>query len=396
MLDENGCDAYNTVREMFQSTMADALAYLYNYTRRDEETMHRQRVKLPGGAYRWVQGKTHDELNDAIVRAYVESGRIAEFMDVPSSRPTVRTNFKEYAENWFSTYKTSLKPMSQRDYRYQLDHILYPVFGDSNLQDITTQKVQVFLNDHSNVAKSTLRKSLLVLKQLFKLAIKEKLVDDNPIDTKLLKIASDVENEREPLSPEEFAEIEAHISILQKEDQILLAGLMYTGMRRGEVLGLRWEDIDFDAKTITVQRNVTYPDNDAVVGTPKSKKGYRTVPLDDRLVSFLTPRKSEGYLFGGDRPPSKSSFTKRWNRIKTTIDIHGATPHVFRHTYATMLNNAGVSMKTIQAILGHADIATTMNIYTHTDVENILDAGMKYKQFSTQTIRTTVSSSVQL
>lgn len=388
MVDENGNSVYNQVVEMVQSAVLNSFTLLDSYignTQREEAMLHRQRVKMPDGSYRWVQGKTHDELNDAIVRAYVESGRIAEFMDIISHQPTVRTNFKEYAENWFSVYKTGLKPMSQKDYRYQLDHILYPFFGEMSLQEISTQSVQCFLNEHDHVAKSTLRKSLLVLKQLFKLAIKEHLVADNPIDTSILKITSEVENEREPLSSKEFASIESHIANLEKaEDKMLLALMMYTGMRRGEVLGLRWEDIDFDTKMIEVCRNVTYPNNDAIVGTPKSKKGFRMIPLDERLLTYLQPRRKNGFLFGGEAPISKSSFNKRWSRIKRDVDIYGATPHVFRHTYATMLNNAGVSMKTIQSILGHADINTTMNIYTHTDVGNILDAGLKYKEFTSQ------------
>ena len=114
MLDENGYDVYNTVQEMLQSTLAECFTYVENYTRRDTDMLHRQRVKLPDGTYRWVQGKTHDELNDAIVRVYVESGRIAEFMNVSTPTPRVRTNFKELGEKWFTTYKSGLKEMSKR------------------------------------------------------------------------------------------------------------------------------------------------------------------------------------------------------------------------------------------------------------------------------------------
>lgn len=62
-------------------------------------------------------------------------------------------------------------------------------------------------------------------------------------------------------------------------------------------------------------------------------------------------------------------------RVNSTIDMHGATAHILRHTYATLLNNAGVNPKTIQYILGHADISTTMNRYTHSYIENVKEAG---------------------
>ena len=341
--------------------------------------MHRQRVKVADGKYRWVQGNTHDELNDNIVKAYVESGRINEFISLPVTNSGVETNFREFAEEWYSTYKTGLKQTSLKDYRYQLDHLLYPVFGDMTLQSITVGTVQNFLNDHCHVAQSTIRKSLLVLDQLFKLALKQHLVVDNPIDTKILKVNSVPPQKRESLSPEEYADILNHLDdIANIQDRRMLALMLLTGMRRGEVLGLQWSDIDFDQRLIHIRRNVTFPDNAPVIGTPKTENGERIIPLDARLGKYLSPVETSGYVVGGKSPISKSSFTKSWRRIISAIDVHNATPHVFRHTYATALNNAGVPMKTIQMIMGHADITTTMNIYTHVDTTNILDAGEMY------------------
>ena len=383
MLDENGCDVYNTVQEMLQSTLAECFTYVENYTRRDTDMLHRQRVKLPDGSYRWVQGKTHDELNDAIVRVYVESGRIAEFMNVLTPAPKVRTNFKELGEKWFTTYKSGLKEMSKQDYRYQLDHLLYPYFADDTIQDIRLTDVQEFLNSHAGTAQSTLRKSVIVLDQLFQLAIRDELMDKNPIDKKLLKYPEAEVHERDALDQHVFDEIIAGIPKLSRvDDRRMLALFCFTGMRRGEVAGLRWEDIDFDNKLIHVSRNVTYPKNTPVIGTPKSKKGKRIVPLDDRLVEYLLPKERDGFVLGGDTPLNKSALRSMWKRIGSIIDLHGATFHVFRHTYATMLNNAGVDIKTIQSIMGHSDAAITMNVYTHTSNENVLDAGNKFATFT--------------
>lgn len=381
MLDENGCDVYNTAEEMLRSVLTDALAYIDNgIARRDSDMLHRQRVKLPDGSYRWVQGKTHDELNDAIVRVYVESGRIAEFMNVTTSVPKARTNFKELGEKWFTTYKSGLKEMSKRDYRYQLDKLLYPTFGDAIVQDIRLSDIQEFLNSHPDTAKSTLRKSLIVLDQMFHLAIKDELLVNNPVDKKLLKYPSDTVQERNALDPNVFDTIIAQIQKLTREnDRRMLALFCFTGMRRGEISGLKWEDIDVEHKVINVQRNVTYPENDPVVGAPKSKKGFRTIPLDDRLVTYLAPFGTSGFIFGGDAPLTRSAFMAIYHHIGTIIDLHGASCHIFRHTYATTLNNAGVNPKTIQAILGHADISTTMNTYTHTNIENIMEAGAKFE-----------------
>lgn len=380
MLDENGCDVYNTAEEMLRSALVETLAYIDSgIARRDTDMLHRQRVKLPDGTYRWVQGKTHDELNDAIVRVYVESGRIAEFMNVSTPTPRKRTNFKELGEKWFTTYKSGLKEMSKRDYRYQLDKLLYPTFADTFIQDIKLTDIQQFLNDHPGTAKSTLRKSIIVLDQMFHLAIRDELTDTNPVDKKLLKYPSDTVQERNALEPDVFDSIIAQIPRLTREnDRRMLALFCFTGMRRGEIAGLKWTDIDTDKNIITVQRNVTYPGNEPVIGTPKSKKGYRAIPLDPRLLQYLGEFGGDEFIFGGDAPLTRSAFMSIFHHIGTIVNLHGASCHIFRHTYATTMNNAGVDPKTLQSIMGHADIATTMNIYTHTNNGNIQDAGKKF------------------
>lgn len=382
MLDENGANVYNEVREMLSDSFSNIFTYLDSYignTQREEAMLHRQRVKMADGSYRWVQGKTHDELNDAIVRAYVESGRIAEFMDISPKGSLIQTNFKELGERWFTTYKTGLKETSKRDYRYVLESLLYPVFQDAIVQNIKLTDIQEFLNTHPNTAKSTLVKTVIVLDQLFNLAIRDGLMEKNPIDKKLLKYPSNKVKEKDALTIEEFEEVVAGIPNLTKQDdKRLLALFCFTGMRRGEVAGLRWEDIDFDAKLIHVNRNVIYPENNPIISTPKTKKGYRTIPLDERLLQYLLPAQDEGFVLGGEKPYKKSKFDSVWKRIGEIIDLHGARFHVFRHTYATLLNNAGVDYKTIQSIMGHANITTTMNIYTHTHDENIVAAGTKF------------------
>lgn len=142
------------------------------------------------------------------------------------------------------------------------------------------------------------------------------------------------------------------------------------------MLALRWEDIDFDAGLIHIRRNAPLVDNRPVVGTPKTKKGCRSIPMGKQLTDMLRPLQAqEGYVIGGTAPITKSSYTKAMQRIGKKIDLHGATAHILRHTYATMLYNAGVPPKMIQYIMGHADFSTTMNRYTHTNMDGVMQAG---------------------
>jgi len=146
-------------------------------------------------------------------------------------------------------------------------------------------------------------------------------------------------------------------------------------MRRGEVLALRWEDIDVDGGWIHVSKNAVFAGrNKAVIGQPKTKKGERDVPLAPALLEHLGPLSSTGYVLGGDAPLTLSAYNCAMKRIKKTIDLHGATAHIFRHTYASLLNATGAQPKAIQSIIGHADINTTMNIYVHRDKEQEVEA----------------------
>ena len=148
-------------------------------------------------------------------------------------------------------------------------------------------------------------------------------------------------------------------------------------MRRGEVLGLRWEDIDFQKKLIHVERSVTYAHNQPEVTTPKTASGKRVIPLDERLEVFLQPIRGTGFVLGGETPLTNMVFRRLYKSISEKIDLYGATPHVFRHSYITTLAKAGIDLKTIQRISGHANVTIPLNIYTHSQEEDVQDAGVR-------------------
>ena len=164
--------------------------------------------------------------------------------------------------------------------------------------------------------------------------------------------------------------------LLESSDRVLLALFLYTGMRRGEVLGLRWENIDWKRRLIFVEQTVTFQNNKPILGDPKSEAGKRSVPLDERLVNILRPhRQLNGFIIGdGLRPVMERAFIRTWLRIGKMINLYDTTPHVFRHTYLAIAASSGLDIKTLQAIAGHADIQMTMNCYVHKREEKIIEA----------------------
>ena len=395
--------ARNVMREFFSEmnlenfTKQSVASTSFRYPERKENGMAIQRHKIRIGykqdgssKYKWLQAKNDDELNDMIVKAYIDSGRIWEFLPkqiipvVVEEKPQKQITFKAYTETWMDTYKRpKLKPTTLRGYDSYLCAHLFPAFADMQICDIKTAIIQKWLNDRKELGKATLKKMLDLLKQILDYAVAEKVIKENP-SSKLIVIPSDKVETREALTLEQVKGILNNISNLRDDDRRLMALLLLTGCRRGEVLGLRWEDIDVTSGMIHVQRNVTYVKNQPSVGTPKTEKGKRFIPLDAQLLSFLTPVQTTGYIIGGgDMPISRMSFRRQWERIEKNVNLHRATSHVFRHSYLTMLAGTGVDVKTLQTIGGHADIQTTMNRYVHPVASNIVDAGSRMNKLLT-------------
>lgn len=143
--------------------------------------------------------------------------------------------------------------------------------------------------------------------------------------------------------------------------------LLSTGMRRGEALAIQWKDVDLDSGEIHVYKQVNYESGKTVIAATKTSASVRVVPILPDLRKALLPGEPEEYIFHGKDPtiPMASRTMRRW--WDNYCDRHGLTltPHVLRHSYATMLYEAGVDVYTAQRLLGHSKIDTTMAIYTH-------------------------------
>ena len=162
--------------------------------------------------------------------------------------------------------------------------------------------------------------------------------------------------------------------------------ILYCGLRRGEALALTVNDIDMDNKKIYVNKNLIFKGNDSEIKlSPKTDAGIRSVPIVNNLTDILTEYIADKhdciFTMKSEKTMSKSSFRKFWERIMSKTKAYAertkkslgdaATPHIFRHTYATSLYNAGIDVKTAQYLLGHSSIQVTLDIYTHLEKENM-------------------------
>jgi len=284
-----------------------------------EPTMakHRMRVCIgyndDGSAVeKMVSGNTQRELADKIVWSILNSERRSEFLDkcgitmeatVPISKaPT----FEAYSDQWMNTYKVGkLRPKTLKGYNDRIKCHLLPVFGNMPLTEITTEGIQALLNECRDYSHKTLQEVLTLLRQILNSAVSDKLIDVNPAADKRIYNPSRVKNEREALTFDQWRDVVNSLDRLEGFDRLYMAIIAFTGMRRGEVLGLRWEDIDLAGNVIHVRRNVTHTSNAPIIGEPKTEKGKRDVPIMDELKKYLVPMKESGYIISRDKAPDE-------------------------------------------------------------------------------------------
>lgn len=340
---------------------------------------------------KWACGSSRKELHDNIVRLYVKYGLVDRFLkevkrEDPAEKPQKCVLLRDYYKNvWLPIKEKQVKKTTLTGYKAYFSKHILPEFGDRNMFEIRPFDIQTYFDSKVELSLKTQREHYNVLSALFDYAMDDEriMLPRNPVRSKHVTLSQSNKPtvEREALPSEVIQEIISQIGNLPNDQRRLMALLLFTGMRRGEILGLRWEDIDFERKAIEVKRNATYADNQAEVTSPKTTNGYRTLPLYGQLIDFLAPVGKTGFIIGGSKrkPISLTQYKNLFIAINKRIDLHEATAHVFRHSYLTMLDEAGVDPKTLQYIAGHGNFSFTMTRYVHGRERAALSAGAKFE-----------------
>lgn len=318
---------------------------------------HRFHVNLPNGEKVWLTGNTISEAFCSGLEKYAAPA--------PPPKKKACPTLRAYGEKWFRLYhQPKVKRNTANNTRILLEKHIFPALGKKRLEDVTFDDIQALYNSKAMLSRSTNQKLQITLGAIFRNALEDGLIEKN-IMLSGRYVMSKRRSVRECLTQGEAEDILRQVERLNEDDRPFIMLPLLTGMRRGECLGLMWRDIDFTKRIITVNRAITFAGNQPVVDTPKSAAGYRQIPLLPELQAYLlTLPQRTGYVIGGRQPITEQVYQRTWERINRTIDLHGATAHVFRHTFAT-LAAVHTDVKNLQAIMGHSDIQTTMNRYTH-------------------------------
>lgn len=333
--------------------------------------------------YKSVFGKTEREVEKKAREIY---NQLDKGVDVLSGS----TPFLDCAKKWLKYYKSNTSEEQYRLYEYRIS-VFSDKLGGVPVQKIKSEDLQAVLNDISNCNPTTNKpssyKTVLNYKNTVQLMYgyltENRYIQYNAATGLFVPSDSKPKQERRALTEEE----QKRVKEFKHRAQLPAMISMLCGLRRGEISALQWQDIDFDNKTITINKSYDFKSN--ILKEPKTKSGIRTVPMPDELIKFLKPYKKKTGLVvknTANRRLTNSGWGKLWSSYMTQMNLqyadlsdwkptlHDKKPpmrietfsfHCLRHTYATILYDAGVDLLTAKKLLGHSKVETTMRIYTH-------------------------------
>ena len=296
-----------------------------------------------------------------------------------------KTEFAAYADHWIKTYKAGVVPSTRAAYQHDVD-LMKAAFKGKKLREITASDVQAFLNSRSGLSASAIKKSAMTARAIFEAARRDRMILFNPCDH--LSPPSGPAGTHRALTPEERAFLTHHC----QDHRFYFAAMLmlYAGLRRGEAMALRYDrDVDLAAGVIHVREAAHIAENgtDFFVDGPKSAASVRDIPILPPLDAILAKAPREGLVLrsASGQPMTESAFSRCLESYQVQLDqqLNGVSRrwatkeqlaawrhlsfrcHDLRHTFCTLLYEAGVDVKSAQRWMGHADIMVTMRIYTH-------------------------------
>jgi integrase len=288
-----------------------------------------------------------------------------------------RVTFRDYAELW--RVAQVHRPTSQAHVESVLRRHAYPFLGDKPMSSILPSEIQAWVKRLSTGAPGAGRKPLApktvgvihsIVSAVFKAAVRDRRIVANPcVGTKLPRV------ERKRVVPPTTAEVEMLVRLLPDDLRAVVTFCAGTGVRQGECMGLTVDRIDFLRREVHIERQLRAIDeiDRPVFGPPKTDASVRTIPLPQVVVDSLAhhlahhPAGEHGLVFTLEgRPITRSPWGHVWRPIARQVGLPWGTGlHSLRHYYASLLIRHGESVKTVQARLGHATAAETLDTYSH-------------------------------
>ena len=316
-------------------------------------------------------------------------------------------------EFWIAHIVGDLAPNTRRNYRERYEYNVKPLIGGMQLADVKPMHCKkVFIQMDADYAGSTIRQAYITMGTMFKAAKMNDLIAKHPMDgVRFTKPVRATDDSKFLTRDEQRVFLE---TAKRSRNYNQYALILETGLRTGEMIGLTWDAIDFEKRTLTVNKTLEYRHKQHFwrAGTPKTQHSYRTIPLTDRAYEILKgiwdnrPEQKESptldktleyidrrtgvssqlvmrdLVFNNWRtgePAKNSSYDTHLYKLCDEAGIEKFCMHALRHTYATRAIECGVQPKVLQKMLGHASIKTTMDRYVHVTSESLDQAVRQFE-----------------
>jgi len=343
-------------------------------------------ISIHDGRRKSYFGKTKQE---ALNKMRIGQRSVQDGLPIPSERLTLASFLERWLED---VVKPTLRPYTISSYSMLVNRHIGPGIGSTQLAKLTVPEVQRFLNQKlkNGLSPRTVQYIHAVLRRAIGQAERWGLVSRN-----VARLATPPHVPKSDILPLDRTESKKLLAAVENDRlEALYTVALALGLRQGEALGLRWEDIHFEAGTLTTRVTLQRVDGAYVLVEPKTDRSRRTVKLPDRCLESLRAHKigQDGererigeswqewglvYTQADGTPLSRHTVTRRFQRILEQAGIRKHRFHDLRHTCATLLLAQGVQMRTIMEILGHSQISTTADIYAHVLPVLMADAAAK-------------------
>ena len=326
--------------------------------------------------YKNVLGKTQAEVKEKLAKAIEKSKRV----DIVRAG---KYTLGQWMEIWFENYaRLKVRPSSHATYRGYLDNHILPNIGNIPLNRLTTLDIQKFYKkllecgrvvraeskgQPKGLSAKTVRNLHQTLSSALDLAVQQRLIPSNPAAGCALPRA-----ERQEIRTLTTDQLNAFFREAKASGVLELYYLdLATGLRRGELLGLRWEDIDWQHRELHIRRQLARVGGKVTEAPLKTKNAYHTLPLGEDTIGILAQQKEKvgtsPWVFPGPAggPLSPDSVLHMLHRVLERAGLPRLRFHDLRHTFATLALQNGIDVKTVSGMLGHYSAGFTLDTYAH-------------------------------
>lgn len=296
-----------------------------------------------------------------------------------------KINIRDLSKMWLDEYYPTVQESTYIKTNGLIKNHIIPILGETIVSDITPIQMQETVNDWNKKLVYG-RKLKGVMNNIFKYAIRYGYIQQNPLNGVINTKRKRSEKTVDFYDKEELKQFLRIVNEKGTLEQLAFFRLLaFTGLRKQEALALEWSDIS--GNTLSVNKAITRGFDGEQIGLPKNETSKRLVSLDDETIKILKTYKKESskttFLFESPSgKPRPTTVARKWNlNLLKGESLRPITIHQFRHTHASLCFEAGMTLKQVQHRLGHSDLKTTMNIYTHITKQAQDDIGNKLASF---------------